>query len=150
MRRRKLLVALAALAVVVAAGMVILWFVIVDPSAELTRPNVTRMKAGMTLPDLTLLLGPPGDHRTANTEPDPNSYGLEYPRSFPPGQTSAVPRSDSPKLVVWRTDGADLHVWLNDSGQAYRWEYSPMWIRNESPGDRLVRETKRRWHRWFP
>jgi hypothetical protein len=144
---------LAALAVVIAAAVIILWFVTDDPSAELTRMNVGRVKPRMTLEEVTLILGPPGDHRMGNTQPDPNDYGFNYPISFHPSEdvidSWKIPRSQNPKRVVWRTDSADLTVLFNYSGQAYTWTYMPMWIPNETAWDKLSRNVKRHWQRLF-
>jgi hypothetical protein len=62
MRRRKLLVTLAGLAVVVAVGVFV-----PGPSPEpslVTRENFDRIKGGMSRADVEAILGPPGDYRT--------------------------------------------------------------------------------------
>src|SRR5262245_13696687 len=58
MRRRKPLVALAALAVVAAAGVVVVW-----PRAErVTRGNFDRIRDGMSRGEVAAILGAPGDY----------------------------------------------------------------------------------------
>ena len=69
MRRRKLLVALAGLAVAVAAGAVVLWPRTIDMSPGVTLHNFVRLKEGMTLSDVATILGPPGDHTSPNLAP---------------------------------------------------------------------------------
>jgi hypothetical protein len=64
MRRRKLLVALAGLAVVVAVGVVVLW----PPEDRITEANLERIKEGMTQAEVEAILGPPGDYRTGHGE----------------------------------------------------------------------------------
>src|SRR5262245_23034627 len=60
MRRQTLLVVLAGLAVVVAAGAVVLW-----PRADrITLENYDRIRDGMTRAEVEAILGPPGDQRT--------------------------------------------------------------------------------------
>jgi hypothetical protein len=57
MRRRKLLVALAWLAVVVAAGVVVLW----PRENRITQENCDRIKEGMSQAEVEAILGPSGD-----------------------------------------------------------------------------------------
>jgi hypothetical protein len=62
MRRRKPLVALAGLAVVVAAGVVVLW-----PRTapeRITRENYDRIRNGMSRAEVEAILGPPRDYST--------------------------------------------------------------------------------------
>jgi hypothetical protein len=66
MRRRKLLVVLAGLAVVVAAGVAVLW----PRPARVTPENYLRIEAGMTLAEVAAILGaPPGDFEVQQTLP---------------------------------------------------------------------------------
>jgi hypothetical protein len=60
MRRRKLLVALAGLAVVVAAGAVVLW----PRVPRVTLENGNRILRGMSRAEVIAILGPPGDYTT--------------------------------------------------------------------------------------
>ena len=65
MRRRNLLVVLAGLAVVVAAGVVVVW----SRKDLITRDRYDRIQAGMTRTKVEAILGgPPGDYRTVPTE----------------------------------------------------------------------------------
>jgi hypothetical protein len=73
MRRRKLLVALAGLAVVGAAGAVVLW----RRSAHVTRASCDRIRVGMSRAEVEAILGgPPGDYRAGPT------VGPEFEESF--------------------------------------------------------------------
>ena len=65
MRRRKLLVVLAGLAVV-AAGVVVLW----PRPDRITRENCDRIRPGMTRAEVEAILGPPDDYRTGRGESD--------------------------------------------------------------------------------
>jgi hypothetical protein len=69
-------VVLAGLAVVVAAGAVVLWPRL--PS-RITRENFDRLKKGMSRAEVEAILGPPGDCRTGRGEieiPYPQGNGL--------------------------------------------------------------------------
>jgi hypothetical protein len=61
-------VALAGLAVVVAAGVVVLWPQ--QPSSPISRQNFGRIHVGMTQTEVEAILGPPGDYSTSPTEYD--------------------------------------------------------------------------------
>jgi hypothetical protein len=56
MRRQKLLVALVVLAVVVAAGVVVLW---PQPLSLIRQENYERIKVGMSRAEVEAILGPP-------------------------------------------------------------------------------------------
>jgi hypothetical protein len=60
MRRRTLLVALAGLAVMVAAGVGALW----PRPSRVTGENFDRIEKGMSRAEIEAVLGPPGDYRT--------------------------------------------------------------------------------------
>jgi hypothetical protein len=65
MRSRKLLAALAGLAVVVAAVVVVLWQA---PTSRLTLENLGHLREGMTRAQVEAILGAPGDYRTGPLE----------------------------------------------------------------------------------
>jgi hypothetical protein len=69
MRRRTLLVVLAGLAGVVAAGVVVLW----PQQNRVTRENCDRVTAGMTRAEVYAILGPPSDNTSG-----PVRVGPEY------------------------------------------------------------------------
>jgi hypothetical protein len=66
MRRRKLLAALAGLAVVVAVGAVGLW----PQSDRVTREIFDRLRVGMPRAEVEAILGPPAVYSTRETVPD--------------------------------------------------------------------------------
>jgi hypothetical protein len=137
-RRRKLFVALAGLAVVVAAGVIVLW-----PQPErVTVENFQRVKVGMARAEVEAILGPPEDHSTGpvfwgpRSRPDQVSYG-------------------------YRKLNADA-VWLSDEGLLminYNIDHPPkvLTVRTgpcqrpkQDSLDNLLWRMARQWHRWFP
>jgi hypothetical protein len=73
MRRKKLLAALAVLAVVLAAGAFVLW----PPPERVTWENFERISVGMSRADVVAILdGPPGDYTTG---PDANWGSYVHP-----------------------------------------------------------------------
>jgi hypothetical protein len=136
-RRRTLLVVLAGLAVVVAAGVVVLW---PRPPSRITRENYDRIRAGMTRAEIETILGPPGDYTTAPTE------GVRVA-----SRTFSAPGSESAYLQsCWLSDSAQAVVWFEYSGRANRGYYAPMRIKDETLWARFHWRLKRQWHRWFP
>jgi hypothetical protein len=146
MRRRKLLVALAGLTVVVAAGAVALW----SRADRVTRDNVGRIRKGMSREEVGAILGPPGDYRAGPTEerqrlwPDFH-WADEVPRSG--GDASAG------NLSFERED------WTGDSGNAlifFGREGVINVVFNAAdpvplgPFEKVFWRLKRQWRRWFP
>jgi hypothetical protein len=93
MRRRKLLVVLAGLAVVAAAAVAIaLW---PQPASSLmTRQNFDRIRQGMTQAEVEAILGSPGDYRT--------SLGQTVD---PLGQLAPEMADYGPTLATWQLFG---------------------------------------------
>jgi hypothetical protein len=145
---------LVALAVVTVAAVGILWFADNDSSAGARMANFARIKPGMHLEEVTLILGPIGDHRTVkNTIDDSlNLNRVDRPTAIPSGRHLTVDEIESyggiprknPTRVDWLTDRAEVHVWFNDTDQAIEWVYRPMRI--ETSWDKI----KGQWQRWFP
>jgi hypothetical protein len=137
MRRRKLLVALAGLAVVVAVGVVGLW---PQPQSDrVTREYYNRIHAGMALGEVVATLGPPGDYTTGPTE----FRGVQA--------IEDTSRWTSPDKK-WEGDQGVIFVAL-DRGAAQRIRRA--WFRGwtkieQSPLDNLLWRAKRQWRRWFP
>ena len=131
MRRRTLLVALAGLAVVVAAGAVVLW-----PRSRITQDDSDRIKIGMTRAEVQAILGPPGDHRT-NAPP-------------PRGRSGGSTRPSGTGGDRWVGDEGTLQVLFNSDDRVR----GCSWF--QSAGERgdgfiqVLRWVKRQWHRWFP
>jgi hypothetical protein len=158
MRRRKLLVVLAGLAVV-AAGVVVLW----PRPDRITRENCDRIRPGMTRAEVEAILGPPDDYRTGLGESDfgddsasrwvgdppgfPLSWRLgwfAYPNFQP---VEGVPTTGM--QANWFGDSCRICVVVDDAGQV---RDSRVYNRRltQSPLDSLLWRLKRQWHRWFP
>jgi hypothetical protein len=140
MRRRKLLVALAALAVVIAAGVVV-----PGPSPEpslVTRENFDRIQVGMSRAEVEAILGPPGDYRTGPVQ------GVLVWDLILDG-------------TIWHDQCTNGSAWVGDTGWV-RVEFNngdgTVWASEffeskriaQHPLDNLLWRAKRQWHRWFP
>ena len=108
MRRRKLLVVLAVLAVVVAAGVWVLWPAL---ASRITRANYALISEGlgggrptMNRAKVEAILGPPGDYRTSPTLCQVPSYWLN------------TPTTNFTTLLVWEGDNAIICVHFTPSG----------------------------------
>jgi hypothetical protein len=136
MRRRKLLVALAGLAVVVAAGVVVLWPE--PPLIRVTEENLNRVRPGMTRTEVEAILGPPGDYRTHPTD------------SFPPRGPNPVSSGVSFTSLQWQSDTIDVQICVAPNGDMQWMKAMSAQPTNLGPLDRLRWRAKRQWHRWFP
>jgi hypothetical protein len=126
---RKLLVVLAGLVVVAAAGAIVLW-----PRQEpsrVTYENFKRIKNGMTHQEVEALLG------------------------GPPGDYTSSPVAEMVSGAQWRNSTP----WVGDDGAIYVWfEEDRVWFMDfydvvrtkQTPVDNLIWRLKRKWHRWFP
>jgi outer membrane protein assembly factor BamE (lipoprotein component of BamABCDE complex) len=135
MRRRKLLLVLAGLAVAVAAGVVVLW-----PRPErITREDYDRIRPGMTRAEVEAILGPPGDYRNGPTYPDlPRPITLSW---------SGDP--DSPS-AYWLGDRGGIYVYRGDPDRVGEASFVEVQRVPQDPLDNLLWRAKRQWHRWFP
>jgi hypothetical protein len=141
MRRRKLLVALAGLAVVIVAGVVVLWPWAIDMSPGVTLHNFVRLKEGMTLSDVATILGPPGDHTSPNFQPQQFDH--------PPSEFGHI-TDDYNGVENWISDEARVVVITDRSGRTiYGW-CNPNRPADESKLQTALRWARRQWHRWFP
>jgi hypothetical protein len=164
MRRWTLLVALAGLAVVVAAGVVVLW-----PRADrVTRANYERIQIGMTRADVEAILGPPGDYRTGHGEAGVNCLGehgavldmqnMSWVPDDPDDLDSTLPKwsrnlanhSEDPRLwASWSTDSFEIVTRFDYSGGvADLWGYPRR--TTQGPVANLLWRAKRQWRQWFP
>jgi hypothetical protein len=137
MRQQKLLVVLAGLAVVVAAGAVWLW----PRVGQHTRENYERIVSGMTPGDVEATLGPPGDYRTGPTQ-----------QSGPTVRASLETRRERPEILcsggrLWYGDSATIFVEINETGDILK-EYTP--CRRKGLLDTVLWRAKRQFRRWFP
>jgi hypothetical protein len=130
MRRRKLLVALAGLAVVVGAVVFVLW-----PRApsRITRENCARIHEGMTQSDVEAFLGPPGDYTTGPTT-------LAFIVHI--GQ-------QPPRTLWWESDSVVVRIDFSATGTVTSVGDLPVNREPQSALGNLVWRAKRQWHRWF-
>jgi hypothetical protein len=149
MRRRTLLVALAALAVVVAAGVVVLW-----PRANrVTRENFDRLRLGMTRGEVVAVLGPAGDYAATDTKPDlPSESGqvLAAPLQPMPVSTTSVYYYPMAPLKRWIGDRSEIDIEFDEAGTVKSALYMPVRTIDHGPIGNLLWRLKRQWHRWFP
>jgi hypothetical protein len=135
-RRRKLLVALAAL-----AGVVVLW-----PRGEpdrITQANFDRIHEGMTRAEVETILGPPGDYRT-----EPAEYGS---LAYLVGRRAQSIGDDYPAVSHWWEGNTSLVILSYDhSGRVT--DFGRVDAINPKPSavEILLWHLKRQWHRWFP
>jgi hypothetical protein len=157
MRRPKLLVVLAVLAVIVAAGVVVLW-----PQTEpnrITSENCDRIKEGMSRAEVEAILGPPGDYRTSLGETmlvdgawrgDWADYGPVVATWVPILDSQGRPSLPKTSAGIWKCDSIEILVMTaDDSGRVLGASTVPR-RRTGSPLDNLRWRLKRQWHRWFP
>jgi hypothetical protein len=126
MRRRKLLVALAGLAVVVAAGVVVLCHG--QPHAGVNPDNYSLIRIGMDRREVFSLFGVP-----------PFQTNIEHGR---PGGPEELTHD------YWRVDDVVVRITTDNSGKV-RQKVSG-WDRELGPVDRIIHFAQRQWHRWFP
>jgi hypothetical protein len=119
MRRRTLLVALVGLAVVGAAGVVVLWL---WPRPErVTRENYDRIQIGMGRREVEAILGPPGDYRTGRGDEEVNGTfyrGVWEPAmGFPWGWNhTRMSSSQTGEQAYWVSDSVRIYVFIDDAG----------------------------------
>jgi hypothetical protein len=133
MRRRKLLVVLAGMAVVGAVGTVVLW---PQPPSRITRENFVRVCAGMSRAEIEAILGPSGDYRTG-----PTRYYID-------GPWEGIDR-DLPHDAFWWFDDGTLDVEFGRGAVRARW-FFPAYRLDQGPFDWFLWRAKRQWHRRFP
>jgi hypothetical protein len=145
MRRRKLLVALAGMAVVVAAGIVVLW-----PGApsRITHENFAILKNGMSQKEVETILGPPGDYTMS---PLGNMGDVEL-REDESGEQLQLLGENDPGIKVhhWVADTGIIEVCFDREGRSFSERYAPIDRSRQSFLEILLWRAKRQWHRWFP
>jgi len=140
MQRRTLLVALAGLAVVVAAGVVVLW---PRPSARVTPENYERVHReghlggtmstayGGTRAAVEAILGPPASDSAA-------MLGVAEDQRIPC------------RALEWEGDAIKVYATATTGGLVVRLRSERLSPTERTPLARLTRLAKRQWHRWFP
>jgi hypothetical protein len=144
---------MAGLAVVAAAGAVVLW-----PGAErITEANFERIKQGMSRAQVEAILGPPGDYRSGHGA---TNYGRAYGRDvmgwvvdpdvhpYPPPSWSKIPEGPH-NWGYWHGDSFQISVAIDDSGHVQEMHGFPRRTTQGAVANLLWR-LKRQWHRWFP
>jgi hypothetical protein len=139
MWRRKLVLALAGLAVVVAAGVVVLW---PRPPSRITRENYARVRVGMNRTEVYAILGPAGDDRTGP---------VEYSGVAIHGNELGPAPFEGRNFAFWLSDQAYIVVIFDEDERVQKVPYCLSAGRRISQGplDNLLWRAKRQWHRWF-
>jgi hypothetical protein len=160
MRRRTLLVALAGLAVVVAAGAVALW----SRADRVTRANYERIQIGMTRADVEAILGPPGDYRSGPGElalfegddgtgenmiwmPDPATDIADTSLNW--SRMPIEQLEDQRLWATWVSDSFGINISIDGSGGVVGKDGLPRRTTRGALANLLWR-ANRQWHRWFP
>jgi hypothetical protein len=135
MQRRKLLVALAGLAVVVTVGVVVLW-----PRPDRVTPeNYACIRLGMSRAEVYALLGPPGDYATGDTK------ASDLPN--PPRLADLLHAASLPE---WVGDRAAIGVYFDGAGNVAYAECRHLEPVDHGPLGNLLWRLKRQWDRWSP
>jgi hypothetical protein len=134
MRRRKLIAAVMALAVLVAvSAFLLIWR---GPS-RVTRENVSRVAKGMTQAQAEAILGPPGDYTTSEIAETPTLFFQYRPAHLVD--------------LEWMTDGGTATVWIDlGTGRVERACFTNATPTKRRVFDNLLWRAKRLWRRWFP
>jgi hypothetical protein len=145
MRRRTLLVVLAGLAVVGAAGAVVLR----PRPHRITRTNFQRIKEGMRRAEVEAILGPPGDYRTGPMDMFQMEFGSDIE-----GDVGLWVRWASGEYVVepgmWLSDEAQIYLVFDREDAVRHMVGTSGELIDSGPLDNLLWRAKRQWHRWFP
>ena len=139
MRGRKLIVALAGLAVVVAVGAVVLW-----PQTErITPENCDRIRVGMARAEVEQMLGGPPGYYAAGPLTLPVGFNLEAPWTSPVSGDGAL-------AVGYVGNRGAIAVSYNSSGAVMYKIFLPGERLEQTPLENLLWRAKRQWRRWFP
>jgi hypothetical protein len=146
MRRRKLLVVLAGLAVVVVVGVVILW---PRSSSPITQENFDRIRDGMSRAEVEAILGPPCDYSTGPlvwvNRPNPSPSGVGF------NPITVIGSGDNRvELVEWRSDRQLITINFGPSGRVESLGMHDVARVNQTAFENLLWRAMRQWHRWFP
>jgi hypothetical protein len=154
MRRRKLIVAAVTVpAVLVAAGVVLLW----PPEDRITRENCDRIHEGMTRSEVEAILGSPGDYRTGRGEEEMQEEG------WSPDNEGSIQRLAGWQEVIWAGgqngglgrwgawfgDSVEISVVVDVTDQVRKVDRIARRL-TQGPLDNLLWRVKRRWRKSFP
>jgi hypothetical protein len=123
-------VALAGLAVVVAAGVVVLWQ---RPSSRITQETCDRIHEGMDRAEVYAILGPPGDY---TTQPSHAMF-------VRPPEIDGI-------ADVWESDEYAIGLAFDQKGRVCLKRETNCFVFPFGPVDLLLWRLNRQWHRWFP
>jgi hypothetical protein len=151
MRRRKLLVVLAGLAVVGAAlaGKMLALELRARPD-RITRENLARIKEGMSRGEVEAILGPPGDYSSGPV--DFAGSGRSRPPDelvFTPGRREAF-EDKTWERFEWRNDRRIVWIYFEPSGKVLSESDSMVQRIDQSLSESVFWRAKREWRRWFP
>jgi hypothetical protein len=141
MRRRKLLTAFAGLAVLLAAGALVLW----PRPDRITRDNFDRIKEGMTAAQVEAIVGPAGDCTTGPR------IALEPPGPDRCCQPDPAHPVLAPTYASWITDKES--VWIEftpATGRVQEKHLMPVASYSNGVLDDLRWRVERQWRKWFP
>jgi outer membrane protein assembly factor BamE (lipoprotein component of BamABCDE complex) len=145
MRRRKLLGVMAGLAVLVA--ICVLAFQTQSgphaPVTSISRVTFSRIKTGMTLAEVTAILGPPGNVSTMETEFDESAW-------VGAGDIFGVPDAQIARIMIWSTDTAMVTVSFDRAGKLVIAGFCPLRPSTETTWSKTWKRIERRWRKWFP
>jgi hypothetical protein len=126
-------------AVLAGASVFVLW----PQPSQVTRENYDRIRVGMSRAEVEAILGPPGDYRTGDTEPD---------RDAADGQEIHV-GPDDPTLydvqVDWRGDRARVSVVLSPAGRVAIKCYTASRPVDHGSLENLLWRLRRQWRQSF-
>jgi hypothetical protein len=144
MRRRTLLVALAGLAVVVAAGTVVLW----PREDRLNEANFARITPGMSRAEVEAILGPAGDYSSGPLEFTLALFsftgGTRPTRDYEPPSRRDFFGDGLVDIVEWRTDKWLIVIYFSPTGPL-RSERHHVVRADQSVFENLLWRAKRQW-----
>jgi hypothetical protein len=155
MRRRTLLAALTGLAVVVAAGVVVLW---PWQSSRITRENYERIHERMSQANVEAILGPPGDYRTScgetpviigddtiwTSDGDLDDRLAKSTRKF-----GWIPKERG-RFGIWMSDTFFADISIDATEQVTEIRGWPRRTKTQTAFDSFLWRINRQRHRWFP
>jgi hypothetical protein len=148
MRRRKLVAVLGS-AVLVAVGAFVLW----PRPDRITRENCGRIELGMSLAQVEIIAGAPGDYQTGPTAELPLRLEFREMRLLEAEwQAIWFDRkwgSDEGRQFTWQGDVGELWVVVGEEG-VRGMDFTTTQMARQSPLENLLWRAKRLWRRWFP
>jgi hypothetical protein len=141
MRRRKLVTAVV-LVVVVAVGVFVLW----PRTDRIIRENFDRIQPGMSLAEVEVILGPPGDYTTGPIDP----WHVSVQRRWSADEVKWLANEEERNAPIWTTDTAAAQVYFGPSGEAVDAIYIAWTKQAQGPVDYLLWRAERIWYHFYP